>query len=217
MIRRIESVYGVGDKVVIDRNIQIGDTIVFSDFLTEWSEDMEYLKEKKYIVIERVDDEGDYWIENDQICITDDEIDGRYVEKYEEKESYQVGDRVVLDKALLMKDSNFTDENRDLLLAVDYVTITDASFVNAIFCKEVEQFIEHDFIKGLYTETIDLKFHIKMAGNDDDVLHISVYDEYKFKPIDDDSEYYQTVFEKWEAITLINKCPFLYRKIIPNE
>lgn len=109
-----------------------------------------------------------------------------------------------------------TDEERDLLLAVDYITIINTSYQNAIFCKEIEMFIENKFIKGLYIDTIS-KFHIKMSGNDKDVLHIDDYEKCKFKPIDESSKYYQTEFEKWEAITLINKSPFLFRDLLLNK
>lgn len=212
VIERLNSKYDSGDKVVIKKYIQIGESIDTSNRLGEWSEDMEYLKEKDYVVIEYVDNDGDYLIDGEWY-ITDYQIDGHYVEKYEEKESYQVGDRVVLDKELLKKNWTSTDEERDLLLAVDYITITDASFETAVFCKEIEMFVENKFIKGLYIDTIS-KFYIKMSGNDEDVLHINNYEKCKFKPIDTDSEYYQTEFEKWEAITLINKCPFLYRELL---
>lgn len=214
MIKRIESAYDVGDKVVIYKDVRIGDYMGFSNFLAEWSEDMEYLKEKVYVVIEEVDEDGYYVIENGKMCITNQEIDGLYVEKYEEKESYQVGDRVVLDKELLEENWTYTDESKELLLEVDYITITEVDFKNDFFCKEVEWVINNGFVKGLYTDTIELKFHIKMSGNDDDVLHINENDECKFKPIDDDSVNYQTEFEKWETIRLMSKCPFLYRELV---
>lgn len=38
MIKRIESIYDVGDKVVIDKDVQIGHPIVFSDYWVEWAE-----------------------------------------------------------------------------------------------------------------------------------------------------------------------------------
>lgn len=215
VIESLNSKYNTGDKVVIKKYIQIGESIDASNRLGEWSENMEYLKEKDYVVIEYVDNDGDYLIDGEWY-ITDYQIDGHYVEKYEEKESYQVGDRVVLDKELLKKNWTSTDEERDLLLAVDYITITNTSYQNAIFCKEIEMFIENKFIKGLYIDTIS-KFHIKMSGNDKDVLHINDYEKCKFKPIDESSEYYQTEFEKWEAITLINKSPFLFRDLLPKE
>lgn len=214
MIKRIESIYDVGDKVVIDKDVQIGHPIVFSDYWVEWAEDEEYLKEKDYVVIEEVIDEFGYVIENGQIAITNQQLEGRYEEKFEEKESYQVGDRVVLDKELLDENWFFTDESKELLLNVDYITITEVDFQNNFFCKEVEWVIHNGFVKGLYTDTIELKFHIKMSGNDDDVLHINEDEECKFKPIDADSVNYQTVFEKWETIRLMSKCPFLYRELV---
>lgn len=217
IIKPMNNVYDAGDKVVIYKNIRIGDYMGFSNFIAEWSEDMEYLKEKDYVVIEEVDEDGNYVIENGKICITNQEIDGLYTEKYEEKESYQVGDRVVLDKELLDENWFFTDESKELLLDIDYITITEVDFQNNFFCKEVEWVIHNDFVKGLYIDTIELKFHIKMSGNNDDVLHINEDEECKFKPIDADSVNYQTVFEKWEAITLMNKCPFLYKELILNE
>lgn len=212
-IEPLNSKYDAGDKVVINKYIKIGDLVGnVHPFIDEWSADMEYLKEKEYVVVEYVDNHGEYLIDG-KWYLTDNEIEGYYVEKYEEIETYEVGDRVVLDKELLKKNWTSTDEERDLLLAVDYITITDTSFENAVFCKEIEMFVEYEFIKGLYIDTIS-KFHIKMSGNNEDVLHINNYAECKFKPIDSDSEYYQTEFEKWEAITLINKSPFLFRDLL---
>lgn len=49
-----KSKYKSGDKVVIRKDLEVG---------FEWCIDMDYLKEKDYVVIERVDDDGDYFVE----------------------------------------------------------------------------------------------------------------------------------------------------------
>lgn len=69
------SKYGVGDKVVIRKDLVVGE--VYGGF--EWWSVMNYLKEKEYVVIKRVDEDDDYVVE-DGWYINDEMIAGLYDE-----------------------------------------------------------------------------------------------------------------------------------------
>lgn len=56
------SKYGIGDKVVIRKDLIVGE--VYGNWT--WSAGKEYMKEKDYVVIERVND-GDYWVEDERV------------------------------------------------------------------------------------------------------------------------------------------------------
>lgn len=80
------SKYKKGDKVVIRKDLIVGE--VYGNWT--WSAGKEYMKEKDYVLIERVNDsdywvedkrvnDGDYWIENEWL-ISDEMIEGLYNE-----------------------------------------------------------------------------------------------------------------------------------------
>lgn len=80
------SKYKKGDKVVIRKDLVVGE--VYGNWT--WSAGKEYMKEKDYVLIERVNDsdywvedkrvnDGDYWIENEWL-ILDEMIEGLYNE-----------------------------------------------------------------------------------------------------------------------------------------
>lgn len=80
------SKYKKGDKVVIRKDLVVGE--VYGNWT--WSAGKEYMKEKDYVLIERVNDsdywvedkrvnDGDYWIENEWL-ISDEMIEGLYNE-----------------------------------------------------------------------------------------------------------------------------------------
>lgn len=70
------SKYGVGDKVVIRKDLVKGEK--YGD--VEWWIEMNYLKEKDYVIIEYTDSDGDYRLENTHWYITDEMIAGLYDE-----------------------------------------------------------------------------------------------------------------------------------------
>jgi len=81
------SKYKVGDKVVIRKDLI--DCKYYGNWF--WSKGKEHLKEKDYVVINEVDNDGDYWIEDDW-CISNEMIDGLYEE--EKEMGVKAGDKV---------------------------------------------------------------------------------------------------------------------------
>lgn len=81
------SKYKKGDKVVIRKDLE--DEVYYGK--VDWCSEMDYLKEKDYVVIEEID-VGDYWI--DDWCITDEMIEGLYVEDEDEEVEIKAGDKV---------------------------------------------------------------------------------------------------------------------------
>lgn len=71
--------YKNGDKVVIRKDLEVGKWYG----KLKWTESKDYLKEKDYVVIKRVDSDGDHVIESG-LCITVEMIQGLY----EEDKSY---------------------------------------------------------------------------------------------------------------------------------
>lgn len=68
------SKYGVEDKVVIRNDLVLGEGYGGLG----WFTDKEYLKQKDYVVIEEIDDDGDYLVEG--YWINDEMISHRYGE-----------------------------------------------------------------------------------------------------------------------------------------
>lgn len=71
--------YKKGDKVVIRKDLEVGKWYG----KLKWTESKDYLKEKDYVVIKRVDSDGDHVIKGG-LCITVEMIQGLY----EEDKSY---------------------------------------------------------------------------------------------------------------------------------
>lgn len=69
------SKYKAGDKVVIRKDLVAGEC--YGNWY--WSNGKEYMKDEDYVVIERVDDDGDYWF-NNECFITEEMIEGLYEE-----------------------------------------------------------------------------------------------------------------------------------------
>lgn len=68
------SKYKKGDKVVIRKDLVAG--VYYGSWF--WNTDKDYMKEKDYVVIEGVDNEGHYIVENIRWSITDEMIAGLY-------------------------------------------------------------------------------------------------------------------------------------------
>lgn len=69
--------YEVGDKVVIRKDLVVGE---YYGRLDWWTQNEEYMKELDYVVIKEVDEDGDYWVEN-AWYITEEMISHKYKEK----------------------------------------------------------------------------------------------------------------------------------------
>lgn len=80
------SKYKKDDKVVIRKDLEDGKWYGMVD----WCSEMDDLKEKDYIVIEKIDDDGDYWING--WLVSDEMIDGLYEE--DEEVEIKAGDKV---------------------------------------------------------------------------------------------------------------------------
>lgn len=86
--------YNAGDKVVIRKDLEIGN--YYGDIY--WGEGKEHLKEKEYVVIELVDDDGDYLVEYDLWYISIEMIEGLYEEPTVESIYYTDKFKQALDK-----------------------------------------------------------------------------------------------------------------------
>lgn len=69
------SKYKKGDKVVIRKDLVDGE--YYGDW--SWCDDKNFLKEKDYLVINCINQDGDYWVEGEWL-ITEEMIEGLYVE-----------------------------------------------------------------------------------------------------------------------------------------
>lgn len=142
------SKYGVGDKVVIRKDL------VFGGYYggVQWWIDMSHLESKDYVVIEEVDDY--YWIE-DGYWISDEMIEGLYKEDIvNNKSKYNVGDKVVIRKDLKVGEKYgeldwFTAKKR--LKEKDYVVIKLVEDHGDYFV-EGGFWINDEMIEGLYNE-----------------------------------------------------------------
>lgn len=72
------SKYKAGDKVVIRKDLVVGERYGELD----WLADKDYLKEKEYVMIEHLKDDRDYWVVDGFWYITDEMISHNYEEKY---------------------------------------------------------------------------------------------------------------------------------------
>lgn len=77
------SKYKVGDKVIIRKDLKVGE--VYGECY--WCDGTEYMKEKDYVVIEVVDEDGDYLVEG-VWCINDEMIEGLYEEDEAKKSPF---------------------------------------------------------------------------------------------------------------------------------
>lgn len=142
------SKYGVGDKVVIRKDLIDG--VEYGD-IKWWSEQMEYFKEKDYVVIERIDSRGNYRVEDSFWTITDEMIDDLYVENVvNNKTTYKIGDKVVIRKDL--KVDNYYGGvqwwfEMERLESKDYVVIEE---VDDYYWIEDGYWISEEMIAGLY-------------------------------------------------------------------
>lgn len=73
--------YNVGNKVVVREDLVVGEC--YGNFT--WSDEKEYMKEKDYVVIEKVDDDFDYLVE-DEYWLTEEMIE----ELYEDGKLYHI-------------------------------------------------------------------------------------------------------------------------------
>lgn len=98
------SKYKKDDKVVIRKDLEVDKK--YSGVF--WANCKEYLKEKDYVVIEVVADDGDYWIKGDWL-ITNEMIEGLYKEeKYSDLED-------IVEKVNIDYESNVVFAAGDLL------------------------------------------------------------------------------------------------------
>lgn len=129
----IKTKYNIGDKVVIKKDLEVGE---YSG--VEWCIEMDYLKEKYYVVIERVDDDGDYFVECEWY-INDEMIAGLY--EGNNKPKYKIGDKVLIPKILKLKCGN-----------LDYLVVTGYKYTHHYTTYELnnEFIIEERMLEGLY-------------------------------------------------------------------
>lgn len=70
--------YNVGDKVVIRKDLVVDE--YYGGFI--WYRNMQYMKEKNYVIIEQDFEGGFYWTTNEWV-ISDEMIEGLYGENFE--------------------------------------------------------------------------------------------------------------------------------------
>lgn len=66
--------YYVGDEVVIRKDLIVGE--VYGGCY--WDDSDEFMKEKTYVVIDEVDEDGDYWIEGCDTFVSGEMIEDLY-------------------------------------------------------------------------------------------------------------------------------------------
>lgn len=192
------SKYKVGDKVVIRKDLVDG--VEYGD-VELWSE-MEYLKEKDYVVIDGVDEVGDYRLENTHWYITDEIIEGLYkdVKKYvwyldSEDETYFL----CFDGAVYKYNS---PANEDLKKGkhISFLLTEEEARKSPFF----DKFKKHDPSEKWY--------YIRMKGNDRDYLNLNINDGEYF--MDDNDEYvpFKATFTEEECDEIIGTSSILYKE-----
>lgn len=68
------SKYNVGDTVVIRKDLVVGE--VYGDCY--WDHTDDFMKNRDYVVIEEIDYDGSYWIEDFDTFISEEMIEGLY-------------------------------------------------------------------------------------------------------------------------------------------
>lgn len=148
--------YKVGDKVVIRKDLEVDGLYG----IVEWHINKEYLKEKDYVVIDKVVEYDVYWT-TDEWAITDEMIEGLYQET--SKNKYKVGDKVVIRKDLVVeKCYGMLDWSSwmEYMKKEDYVIIekvTDSVYLLENGWGVTDEMISHKHEENSETEKPNLK------------------------------------------------------------
>lgn len=148
------SKYNVDDKVVIRKDL------VVDEFYNGmyWLEEMEYLKEKDYVVIYESCPVGDYYV--DDWYITEEMISHKYEES---GNKYNKGDKVVIRKDLVVGEyyGDITwRERKEYMKELDYVVIKEADEDGDYLVEGgiiTDEMISHKYDEKYETEKPNLK------------------------------------------------------------
>lgn len=189
------------DKVVIRKDLIHGEC--YGD--VEWWAKMDYLKEKDYVVIERVDEDGDYWIENDW-CITDEMIEGLYKDVKKNVWYLDSEDGTYFLNNLLGVDKWTLDETKEIKNGKDmcYMLTEEEARKSPFF----DKFKKHDpFEEKLY--------YILVKGQDWEdrqFLNLEVESSRYFFDNDVETDGFKITFTEKEADEIIGNSSILYKE-----
>lgn len=193
------SKYNIGDKVVIRKDLVDG--VEYGD-VELWSE-MEYLKEKDYVVIDGVDEYGDYRLENTHWYITNEIIEGLYkgVKKYiwyldSEDGTYFLNNLLGVDKWTLYETKEIKN-GKDMC----YLLMEEEARKSPFF----DKFKKHDPLEEKW-------YYIHMKGNNTECLNLNVI-EGRYS-MDDNDEYgpHKVKFTEEECNEIIGTSSILYKE-----
>lgn len=193
--------YKKGDKVVIRKDLEVGKWYG----KLKWTESKDYLKEKDYVVIKRVDSDGDHVIESG-LCITVEMIQGLY----EEDKSYiwylDSEDGTYFLNNLLGVDKWTLDETKEIKNGKDmcYMLTEEEARKSPFF----DKFKKHDpFEEKLY--------YILVKGQDWEgrqFLNLEVESSRYFFDNDVETDGFKITFTEKEADEVIGTSSILYKE-----
>ena len=190
--------YKKGDKVVIRKDLEVGKWYG----KLKWTESKDYLKEKDYVVIKRVDSDGDHVIESG-LCITVEMIQGLY----EEDKSYiwyldsEDGTYFLCFDGAIYKIGSPTNEEFKKGKHAGYLLTEEEARKSPFF----DKFKKHDPLEGEL-------YYIRMKGNEKNYLNLDLNDGEYY--LDDADEYgtHKTKFTKKECDEIIGTSSILYKE-----
>lgn len=181
------SKYKKGDKVVIKKDLIVGE-FYGSCY---WSDGKKYMKDEDYVVIERVDGDGDYWING--WLVSDEMIEGLYVE--DEEVEIKAGDKV-----RVIRDVNYCNTiKKGDILEIDRVIAKYRYYVKYnIFNDSSDQYYLHRDEFELVKEPIesDKKYiWVSDTFTHNNKEYVYVLDNYKYSTapsiIENNTEFYK--------------------------
>lgn len=190
--------YKKGDKVVIRKDLEVGKWYG----KLKWTESKDYLKEKDYVVIKRVDSDGDHVIKGG-LCITVEMIQGLY----EEDKSYiwyldsEDGTYFLCFDGAIYKIGSPTNEEFKKGKHAGYLLTEEEARKSPFF----DKFKKHD-------PSEEKLYYIRMKGNEKDYLNLDLNDGEYY--MDDADEYgtHKTKFTKKECDEIVGTSSILYKE-----
>lgn len=190
--------YSQGDKVVIRKDLRVGE---WYGNIQWWHMD-EFLKEKDFVVIDTVDEDGDYIVDGQ--CVSDEMIS----HKYEDKKRYV-----------------WYFQDRDATYFLEQNSLVKASstfYLDKVFKGEVEKALltEEEARQSLFFNTLkkytpqnELLYYVCAVGEPGDmyVNYSIAHGVYFFGGKFEDSNH-RTKFKEEEANRLIGSSPLLFKE-----
>lgn len=191
------SKYKNGDKVVIRKDLKVGE--VYGECY--WCDGTEYMKEKDYVVIEGVDEDGDFLVEGGW-CINDEMIEGLYkdVKKYVWYLVSEDGAYFLCFDGAVYKYNSPANEDLKKSKHISFLLTEEEARKSPFF----DKFEKHDPFEKWY--------YIHMKGNNTECLNLNVI-EGRYS-MDDNDEYgpHKVKFNEKEADEIIGTSTILYKE-----